>query len=122
MNYDEYEAKMRTVMGIRENEHFTEELYQTAVGGMENEDGSKGPHFDLDKAKELIEKHEIELGEYNVYDFVYCLNMVYSDYFGFIPDNDKSYVEVAKAFLFDKDGPKGKAVKYYLAMKYGNEL
>ena len=47
--------------------------------------------------------------------------MVRSDYFNAIPDNEKSYVQVAKAFLFDEDGPKGKAVKYYMAMKYSND-
>ena len=67
----------------------------------------------------IIDFTDIQLNENNIFDFGYALNMVYSDYKGNIPDNDKSYVDVAKAFLFDKDGPKGKAVKYYMAMKYG---
>ena len=115
----EYEKLIAARMGLEQNEHFFEELYQEAVGGMVNEDGSKGPHYDIDKVKKIIEDHDIELGEYNVYDFAYCLNMVWSDYKGAIPDNEKSYVDVAKAFIFDEDGPKGKPVKYYLAMKYG---
>ena len=45
--------------------------------------------------------------------------MMYSNFYA-IPDNEKSYVEVANAFIFDEDGPKGKAVKYFVAMKYGN--
>lgn len=115
------EEKIRTAMGLSQNEHFYEALYTVAVGAMENEDGTKGPHYSIDEVKELIEKHDIQLNEYNIFDFAYSLNMVYSDFKGNIPDNDKSYVDVAKAFLFDKDGPKGKAVKYYMAMKYGVE-
>ena len=118
MNDLDYENRIKAVMEIDDAPHFTERVYAEAVGGMVNEDGTKGAHFDLDQVKELIKAHKIDLGENNVFDFAYCVNMVYSDYHGSIPDNDKSYVEVAKAFLFDEDGPKGKAVKYYLAMKY----
>ena len=114
----EYEQRMKAMMGIRENEHFTKELYHEAVDGMVNEDGTKGAHYSLEEVDEIIKKHEIDLGENNIYDFAYCLNMVYSDYFDSIPDNEKSYVQVAKAFLFDEDGPKGKAVRYWVAMKY----
>lgn len=115
-----YEDKVRTRMGLDDNEHFYEELYQEAVGGMENEDGTKGPHYSIEEVRKLMKAHDVELGEYNEFDYAYSLNMVYSDYKGAIPDNDKSYVGVANAFLFDKDGPKGKAVKYYMAMKYSN--
>ena len=114
-----YDSRLRVAMGIRENEHFTEALYQEAVGEMVNEDGTKGPHYSVDEVQEIVKKHKIELLENNIYDYAYVLNMVYSDYFGAIPDNEKSYVGVANAFIFDEDGPKGKAIKYYVAMKYG---
>ena len=122
INYDdEFTKKMKAVMGIRDNEHFTEDLYHEAVDAMINEDGTKGPHYSLEEVEEIIKKYEINLGEYCIFDFAYVLQMIRSDFEGSIPDNEKSYVNVAKAFLFDEDGPKGKAVKYYLAMKYSND-
>lgn len=45
------------------------------------------------------------------------MNMVYSDYYGSIPDTAESYFKVAKAFLMDKDAPEGKAYRYYKAMR-----
>ena len=43
-------------------------------------------------------------------------NMLYSDYYGAVPDNVESYFKMAKAFLEDKDAPEGKAFRYYKAM------
>ena len=117
----EFEQKMKAVLKIRDNEHFTEDLAKEAVDGMINEDGTKGGHYSVEEVEEIVKKHEIQLGEYCIWDFFYVLNMVRSDFEGSIPDNEKSYVQVAKAFLFDEDGPKGKAVKYYMAMKYSND-
>lgn len=114
----EYERRLKAVMGVRENEHFTEDLAKEAVDGMVNEDGTKGGHYSVEEVKDIIEKHEIDLGENNFWDYFMVLNMVYSDYYGAIPDNEKSYVQVANAFIFDEDAPKGKAVRYWLAMKY----
>ena len=44
------------------------------------------------------------------------MNMLYSDYYGAVPDNVESYFKMAKAFLEDKDAPEGKAFRYYKAM------
>lgn len=114
MDYEQERAILNT-MGLNEPLHFTEEGYQMAVGGMENEDGTKGPHFSLEDVKKIIEKKD--LGEYNIYDYAYVLNMVYSDYYGAIDDKDEKYEKLADLFIFDKDGPKGKPLKYYMAMK-----
>lgn len=45
------------------------------------------------------------------------MNMMYSDYYKAGGNNVNFYVELAKAFLMDKDAPEGKALRYYLAMK-----
>ena len=37
--------------------------------------------------------------------------------FGFGGTNTNFYIEMAKSFLMDKDAPKGKVLRYYLAMK-----
>lgn len=44
------------------------------------------------------------------------MNMLYSDYYGSVPDNVDTYFKMAKAFLEDKDAPEGKAFRYYKAM------
>jgi hypothetical protein len=41
------------------------------------------------------------------------MNMVYSDYYGAVPNEVANYVKLAEAFLHDKDAPKGKAFLYY---------
>lgn len=43
--------------------------------------------------------------------------MVYSDYYGYIPNDLTSYVNIAKAFIEDKDAAPGKSYRYYVAMK-----
>lgn len=53
---------------------------------------------------------------YNRYDFAYVMNMMYSDYYGTVPDDAETYFRMAKAFIEDKDAPEGKAWKYYIAM------
>lgn len=62
--------------------HFDEEHARYAVEGMENEDGTKGPHWTVD--------------------------MIYSDYYKAVvamtgSANTKHFAELAKAWLCDKD-------------------
>ena len=42
------------------------------------------------------------------------MNMMYSDYYGVVPNEVSSYVKLAKRFLEDKDSSVGKALRYYL--------
>lgn len=116
MDYCE-ECRLLETLGIDSPTNFTEKAYYEAVGGMENEDGTKGPHWQVKEVEEIVKKENIELGEFNIYDYAFALNMVYSDYFGAIPDKDESYIKVANAWIFDKDAIKGKALVYWLAMK-----
>ena len=109
-----YDIDILSVMGCPE--HFTEELAQEAVSHMENEDGTKGAHWPVDEVKRLIRKHNVDLGEYNIYDAFYVVNMLYSDYYPVVKD-EKNIVKLMELFLFDKDAPEGKALKYYRAMK-----
>lgn len=115
---EEY-ISIRPYFGLEPNQHFTEDLYIRAVEGMENEDGTKGPHYKVEEVEELLSKRkDFSLGENNIYDYAYVLNMVYSDYYGAVKDDDKAYLELADKFIFDKDGPKGKALLYWQAMHY----
>lgn len=122
MEHNEAECKIMQALGLYSSRHFTEDEFKTALAGMENEDGSTGAHFDLEECKKIM-KDNPEIGEAgnSLYDFAYVINMIRSDYYGAVPDNDKTYTEMAKKFILDKDAPAGKAKIYYLAMKSGKQ-
>lgn len=113
-----YERKLAAAMGVKQSPHFTEELAQEAVSEMLNDDGTKGAHYDLDKVKELIKEFKVDLGENNLYDYFYTVNMIYSDYSKVIGDKDKDIVDMANAFIFDEDGASGKAFRYWYSQKF----
>lgn len=100
--------------------HFNEEHARKAVMKMENEDGTRGPHWSIDETTALASQYGITLGsKFNRYDWFVALNMVYSDYYKVIinitgSNNTKNYVEFAKAWLNDKDIDEGKMWYYYV--------
>ena len=96
--------------------HFTSWKYEWAVSKLENKDGTKGPHWTLEQISEYVKPRGIPTAAYNIYDFAYAMNVMYSDYFGTVPDNVDTYFKMAKAFIEDKDAPNGKAFRYYKAM------
>ena len=60
----------------------------------------------------------LEFGQYGIERFYNLaagagVGMIYSDYYGAVPNEVASYVKLAKAFLDDKDAPNGKAFIYY---------
>lgn len=62
--------------------HFNEEHARKAVMKMENEDGTRGPHWSIDETTVLASQYGITLGsKFNRYDWFVALNMVYSDYY-----------------------------------------
>lgn len=97
--------------------HFSESLLHQATSRFVNEDGSSGPHWNLEQSNSLAKSYGIEFKDFNEYDWNYVLNMIYSDYYGTVPNDSREYVKLAKKFIEDKDAPKGKALKYYMAMK-----
>lgn len=103
--------------------HFNEEHARKAVMKMENEDGTRGPHWSIEETTTLASQYGISLtGKYNRYDWYVALNMVYSDYYRVImnitgSNNTKHYVEFAKAWLNDKDIDEGKMWYYYIYVK-----
>lgn len=100
--------------------HFNEEKARKAVSKMENEDGSRGPHWSLEEATALANQHGVRLdSKFNKYDWCVALNMIYSDYYKVIvsltnSNNTKHFVEFAKAWLQDKDIDEGKMWYYYI--------
>lgn len=100
--------------------HFNEEHARKAVSKMHNEDGSRGQHWSIDETSALANQYNIRLDEkFNKYDWYVALNMVYSDYYKVIvncvgSNNSKYFVELAKAWLNDKDIDEGKMWYYYV--------
>ena len=98
--------------------HFTAWKYDCAVSELANQDGSKGAHWSVSDVTSVVRAKGISLSGYNEYDFAYVMNMLYSDYYGSVPDSVDTYLKMAKAFLEDKDAPEGKAYRYYKAMRH----
>ena len=100
--------------------HFNEEYARKAVNKMENEDGTKGPHWSLEEATSIANQFGITFtGSFNKYDQYVALNMIYSDYYKVIvaitnSNAVKHFVEFAKAWLKDKDIDEGKMWYYYV--------
>lgn len=112
--YEELEEELyREVYGC----HFNEWLLQKALSKMVNEDGSFGGHWTLEQTTSVAKNNGVEFDHFNEYDWCYVMNMLYSDYYGSIPNETSVYLKMAKKFLDDKDAKDGKAYRYWLAMK-----
>ncbi len=97
--------------------HFSDWLLEKALSKMYNEDGTTGGHWSVEQTTSVAKQNNIVFDKFNEYDWNYVMNMIYSDYYGAIPNETSSYVKLAKKFLEDKDAKSGKALAYYLAMK-----
>ena len=97
--------------------HFSDWMLDKATKQMENEDGTFGPHWTLDQTNSVAKQNGISFDTFNEYDWNYVMNMVYSDYYGAVPNEVSTYTKIAKKFLMDKDAIDGKALCYYLAMR-----
>lgn len=96
--------------------HFSDWLLRRALESLDNEDGTKGAHWSLEETTDVASQYGIEFVGFDKYDWCYVLNMVYSDYYGAVPNDVSTYVKIAKKFILDKDAPTGKAFKYYVTM------
>lgn len=100
--------------------HFNEECATKVVAKMENEDGTTGQHWTINDTTTVANQYGISFDprKYNKYDWYVAMNMVYSDYYKFIintlhSNNIKYFVDLAKAWLEDKDIDEGKMWYYY---------
>lgn len=92
-------------------EHFNSELATEAVQGMDNINGTKGETYTFPACVDAAEKLGLSWEKYNKFDWYFTLNMIASDYAGIV--EDVKFVEIAKAWLEDKDVPEGKALRYW---------
>lgn len=109
--YEKYETKLYLKMyGM----HFTKWLLEKALEKMENEDGTKGGHWNIEQTTSIGKQYGIDFVKINEYDWNYVMNMIYSDYYGAIPNETSVYAKLAKKFVEDKDASYGKVYKYFI--------
>lgn len=108
--------------------HFDEEHARYAVEGMENEDGSKGPHWTVEETTSVANQMGINLKseKHNKWDWYVAMNMIYSDFYKAVVAmtgnaNTKHFAELAKAWLCDKDISDGKMWHYYVYIMCDDE-
>lgn len=95
---------------------FTEDDARRWTEHMENDDGSMGAHWTLEQATAVANSIGVHV---DPWIWFAALNMEYSDNFDVAQkyglDRPEYYADLAKAFLFDKDGggPEAKIAGYY---------
>lgn len=78
---------------------------------MEIQDGTRGPHFNMEQVMEAAKAVGIRFEDFDERELCMTVNMLYSDYCEVnkpyvSPEREcHYYVELAKAFLEDDDGP-----------------
>lgn len=93
---------------------FTHETAKEWTKQMHNEDGTTGPHWTMDQVKQVMAQHNIK---HDAPTFWAILNSIYSDYCAVFKKHGVNtmdmYIDMAKAWLDDKDAVKDKAGAYY---------
>lgn len=97
---------------------------------MQNEDDTKGEHFDMQQIMHTAEKLGIKMNGFGEKELCITVNMLYSDYCRtvkkYVPVDKELmfYVDMARAFLEDKDGPKPteKLALYYYCIVDNDEV
>lgn len=100
--------------------HFNEECAEKAVKKMINEDGTKGAHWSIEDTTSIANQYGINIkgDKVNKYDWYVVLNMIYSDFYKAVismtnSNHIKYFVELAKAWINDKDIDAGKMWYYF---------
>lgn len=108
--------------------HFDEEHARYAVEGMENEDGSKGPHWTVEETTSVANQMGINLKseKHNKWDWYVAMNMIYSDFYKAVVAitggaSTKHFAELTKAWICDKDISEGKMWHYYVYIMCDDE-
>lgn len=95
-----------------------------------NADGTKGEHFEMQHIMHVAEKLGVKMNGFDEKELCLVVNMLYSDYCKvikkYVPAEKELalYVELAKAFLEDADGPKPaeKLALYYFCIADNEEV
>ena len=97
-----------------EGGEFTEQTAREWTSRMQNGDGTTGPHWPMEQTKQLMQQRGINA---EPAEFFAILNSVYSDYYKVAKKHNVHnldfYIDMAKAWLEDKDAVPGKVAAYY---------
>lgn len=120
MTYGSEHSKPKMQIGFAGGEEsdvmpFSQMTAEKWMRSMENDDGTKGPHWSIDQVKMLMGQKGVSA---DPWEFMAALNAMYSDYSKVfkkhgIGDKMDLYVDLAKAFIDDKDAQPDKMARYY---------
>ena len=115
MAYRKGEGKMSGHGSMSGTPVFTKHTAEDWAKKMENEDGTHGPHWNTDQVKQIMAQKGINC---DPAEFYAAINMIYSDYVKVakkhgIGNSMDFYIDMAKAFLDDKDAGPDNIAKYY---------
>lgn len=92
----------------------TEDMAHEWMEGLHNEDGTRGAHWTMDQVKQVMGQKGVK-GD--PLEYWVILNSLYSDYCGVLKKHNANnmdvYVDMAKAWIEDKDAMEGKAARYF---------
>lgn len=92
----------------------TEEMANAWCDQMQNADETTGPHWSREKVHEIMGQYKLS---YDLDTFYAVLNSIYSNYCEALRKNKASemsvYIDLAKAWIEDRDAVKNKASVYY---------
>ncbi len=93
---------------------FNRQMAEEWVSQMRNADGTRGPHFSMEKAKEVMKQYNVDC---DPMEFWVVINSLYSDYDQALKKNNASTLELyaclAKAWIEDQDAVPNKLAAYY---------
>lgn len=92
-----------------------EKTIEKWMRGLQNEDGTIGPHWSKEQTTQVMKQKNVDC---DPLEFFVAMNLMYSDFYGAAKkanaNNVDFYVNMAKAFLDDKDaGTDDKLTAYY---------
>lgn len=101
--HDEYKTK---------STHPKEHMYHEWLSNLKNEDGTHGEHWSIKQTTDVAKDHNVYFENISEKDWHMVLNMMYSDYCDVAKKHNVNtigfYVDMAKAWLWDKDTIQGK--------------
>ena len=93
---------------------FNRQMAEEWVSQMRNSDGTRGPHFSVEKAKEVMKQYNVDC---DPMEFWVVLNFLYSRYDQGLKKNNASTLELyaclSKAWIEDQDAVPNKLAAYY---------
>lgn len=98
---------------------FTAADAEAWTAGLVNDDGSTGGHWNISQTNSVAESTGLRFDHITPEEWNVTMNMMYSDYSGvankYGVGMSDFYADMAKAFLFDKDGgaPEAKLSAYF---------